>query len=87
MPNLTSKTAKPKVPAWFHQKPTTTERARFKDATVNYILDEKLRHALPKTNIHTYRAIIRCLIPFDRKWSKVSKDNYNPTKYAAHQSF
>ena len=87
MPNATNKTPKPSVPAWFNQKPNATERARFKDATVNYILDNKMRDAPPRPNINIYRAIIRCLLPFERKWSVVKQDNFNPSKYAAHQSF
>ena len=86
MPTTANKAKTPKVPAWFHQKPNSQQRQQFKDATVQFIIDKKLRNKLPKPIISTYRDIIRWVRATDEKWYDVNKDNFSPTLYPAHQS-
>ena len=73
-----------KMPAWFHQQPNTTSRGRYKDATVRYIIDEKLQNKLPKPNMNLYKAILRIIKVFERRWSDVTVENFNHSLYTAH---
>ena len=84
--NKVSKTS-PKMPAWFHQQPNATSRGRYKDATVRYIIDEKLQDKLPKPNMNLYKAILRIIKVFKRRWSDVTVENFNPNLYTAHQCY
>ena len=78
MPITQKQAAKSKtVPTWFTQKPSDIAVARFKKATVRYIIDEKFQQKLPKHNVNLCRSILPILRAYDRKWNDVTHDNFN----------
>ena len=87
MPITQRQAAKPKnIPSWFTQKPSDIAMARFKKATVRYIIDNHLKNKLPKPTTNLCRSILPILRVFDRKWNDVTHENFNTT-YLAHAVF
>ena len=75
------------APRWFHHQPTDETLRNFKQATVNYILDEGLQDNLPKASVLLCKEILPWLHPFERKWTKVTSVNFNTSLYKAHAAF
>ena len=83
-------TNKPKIekyPDWFDQEPGPTQKGLFKDALVDYILNGELRHRQLKPSVQLCRNILPTLRVKNRRWAKVTLNNFNPGVYKAHQRF
>lgn len=70
---------------WHDQEPTATQKALVKDALVNYIVDKELRDKWPKPSNQLCKSMLPWLQPLNRKWEKVTQNNFDPGQHVAHR--